>query len=125
MKFMLDTNFMMVPGQFKLDIYEKLREFGNAELYTTSLSLAELVKIADGKGRDAGSARIGLILLKREGVKVIPSEDSNADEAIKRIAVKDSMVVCTADKKLKDVLKKNGVKVMSLRQGRYLEIEKS
>lgn len=124
MKVLLDTNFLMIPGQFKVDIYEQLRELGAAELYATHMSVEELEKLATGRGKNAANARIALMLLKREGVRIMPSgKTKDADEAIRRIARREGMAVCTADRRLKLELRKRGIKVISLRQKKYLGFE--
>ena len=147
MKFLLDTNFLMIPGQFRVDIYEQLRGFGPADLYVTELSVRELDKLAMGHGRNASHARVALLLMRKEGVKIIPSGktstsrlrgtllgahqpswlrlrgQSAADEAIRRIAKREGMVVCTADKALKASLRKRGIRVVVLRQRKYLGFE--
>jgi len=133
MKFLLDTNFLMIPGQFRVDIYEQLRGFGPADLYVTELSVRELDKLAMGHGRNAANARVALMLMRKEGIKIIPSGktstsrlrgQSAADEAIRRIAKREGMVVCTADKALKASLRKRGIRVVVLRQRKYLGFEK-
>ena len=123
MKFILDTNFLMIPGQFKVDVYEQLRGFGKPDIYVIRQSVAELEKLAKGRGKDAANARIALLLVKREGVRIIPSGKGGADEAIRRLAKREGMVVCTADKKLKAGLRKRGIPVVSLRERKYLALE--
>jgi rRNA-processing protein FCF1 len=121
MKFLLDTNFLMVPGQFRADIYSQLRLNGRAELYAVDLSVQELEKIAGGRGRNGANARLALKLMKKEGVKIVKSgKITDADEAIRRIARREGMVVCTADKRLKFELERRDIRVVSLRQKKYL-----
>ncbi len=124
MKFLLDTNFLMIPGQFRVDIFEQLRGFGPADFYVSELSVRELDKLARGRGRNASHAKVALLLLKSEGVKIIPhGKERNADEAIRRIAKREGMAVCTLDRALKASLKRRGVRVVVLRQKKYLGFE--
>ena len=44
MKFLLDTNFLMIPGKFKVDVFSELEKFGKPELYTVSAVVRELEK---------------------------------------------------------------------------------
>ncbi len=114
MKFLLDANFLTIPGQFKVDVFRELEEFGKPELYTLNLVVKELEKL---KSRHA---RLALGLVKKEGVKILFSKTSNTDREIVRIASKGGFVVCTQDKKLIEKLKKKGISVVSLRQKRLL-----
>jgi rRNA-processing protein FCF1 len=124
MKFLLDTNFLMVPGQFKVDIYGQLRSAPfRVELYTIDLVVDELKRLASGRGRHASNARLAIRLLEREGVKVLPSgKPDSADEAIRRIARREGMVVCTADRRLKEELKRRKIPTLSLRKKKYLDM---
>jgi hypothetical protein len=123
-KFLLDTNFLMIPGQFHVDIFEQLRGFAPAEFHVSELSVKELEKIAKGRGKASSHANVALLIMKKEGVNVIPSgKTGNTDESIRRIARREGMIVCTADKALKARLKRAGVRVVVLRQKKYLGFE--
>ncbi|MBM3303712.1 MAG: DNA-binding protein [Candidatus Aenigmarchaeota archaeon] len=124
MKFLLDTNFLMIPAQFRVDVYEQLRGFGPSDFFVSELSVKELEKIAKGRGKAGSQARVALLLLKKEGVKVIPSgKTKHADESIRRIAKREGMIVCTMDKTLKARLRGAGIRVIVLRQRRHLGFE--
>ena len=119
MKILLDTNFMMLPGK-KVDIYEYLE---GKELLTLDLCMKELQKLAEGKKKDAGAARIGFLLAKNR-VKVIESRLKSADLGIISEAKKHKyLVVATNDRKLIKTLKKHGIRILRLRQGRMLAEE--
>ena len=123
MKFLLDTNFLMVPGQFRVDVYDQLRQMGPAELYVSELSVKELDRLAKKRGRNAACARVAMLLLRREGVKVVPAgREKHADDAIRHMAVTKGMAVCTADRALKASLLRRKVPVVVLRQRKYLVI---
>lgn len=119
-KFLLDANFLLVPGQFKVDVFEQLEEFGSGQLYTVNLVIDELERLAKGKGRSAAHARMALYLVKRKGVKILHTRGRSADVAIKRLAAKGYYTICTQDRALIKTLKKKGVSVISLRQKKYL-----
>ena len=124
MKFLLDTNFLMIPGQFRVDIFGQLEQLGPVDLCVTDLSVRELEKLAKNKGRKGAHARLALLLIQWEGVEVVPSgKTTHADEAIRRIAKREGMVVCTLDKGLKAALKRRGIRVVTLRQKKYLGFE--
>jgi rRNA-processing protein FCF1 len=122
MKFLLDTNFLLIPGQFRVDVFAELHKFGRPELFILDLVLKELDKIADGRGQDAGSARLGLALLKKNRVKMLKTHGRNTDSEIERIASEGNYAVCTQDKDLINKLRKEHIQVASLRQKKYLEL---
>lgn len=122
MKILLDTNFLLIPGKFKVDVFSELEKFGRPELYTLDIVVKELEKISNGKGKDAGNARVALSLLKKNKVKVLKTKNKNTDSEIERIASEDDYIVCTQDKKLIKKLKAEGVKIIFLRQKKKLEM---
>ena len=127
MKIILDTNFLLIPGKFKLDIFSELQKFGKPELYTLDLVIKELEKLSKGKGKDAGNAKLALTLVKRNKVKVlrtktrVPRHKINTDAEIERIASEEDYVVCTLDGELIGKLKNENVQMIRLRQKKYLE----
>ena len=122
-RFLLDANFLLIPGKFKVDIFDQLENFGKDQVYTLDLVTKELKGSAKGSGRDARHAKVGLYLVRKHGVKVLSTKEGSehTDAAIKRLAKKGYYTVCTQDRELIKRLKKEGVKVISLRQGRYLQ----
>ncbi len=119
-KIVLDANFLMVPAQFKLDIFEEIRRIMNEpyDLITMSPVAGELQKIASGKSKDAGTARVALELIKIHNVKVIDAS-GRADAAIMKICDRNT-VVCTQDKRLQNALKKKGVRILAMRKKSHL-----
>jgi len=121
MKFLLDANFLLAPVQFRVDIYSELARFGKHELYTLSLVLEELERMASGHSRKSRQAKLALALAKKAHVTVIQAR-GQADKAILRIA-KGKFVVCTQDTALKSRLRKSKIPVVTIRQKKYLAIE--
>ena len=122
-RFLLDTNFLAIPGKFKLDIYEQLGNFGKDQLYTIDLVVKELERMAIGAGKDARHARVAILMMKKSGVKVLHSESEgeHTDIVLRRFAKKVYYTVCTLDRALIKQLRDEKVPVISMRQGRYLE----
>ncbi len=118
MKILLDTNFLMLPAQRKVDIYAKLQR---NELITTKQCIKELQKIAKGKGKPAMHAKIALEMAENL-VKTVRSEGS-PDDAILDYAVENNCVVATNDRKLIESLKRHNIKIIRLRQGKLLTEE--
>ncbi len=120
-KVILDTNALMVPEQFGVDIFSELLRLGFTEYLVPAPVMRELEQLTTGadKGRDKAAARVGLGLAKQCGVVETPIE--NADRAIEEMAVSSNAAVFTNDKVLKKRLSSKGITVIYLRRGRYLE----
>jgi len=117
----LDTNALMMPEQFGIDIFGELERLGYFEFLVPSPVIDELNWIATSasSGRDKRSARValGLAAMCRE-IK----EPGEADLVLERLALRTGAAVLTSDKELKKRLISSGVTVIYLRQRRYLEI---
>ncbi len=122
MKFLLDTNFLLIPGIFRVDVFSELCKFGKPEMYTLDLVRKELETISKGTSKDSMSARLALQLLGMKGVSILNTSGGKTDEEIEKLAKIDNFIVCTQDKKLIQTLKREKVKVVSLRQKKYLQI---
>lgn len=120
MKVLLDANFFLIPGKFKVDVFREMRIFGRPEPCTIDLVVREVEKIAKEGGRDSKHAHLGLFLIDKEGVEIIKARGRDADKAIEKVAKEQKLVVCTQDRALAKRLRKDGVKVISLRQRKYL-----
>ena len=123
MKFLLDANFLMIPGKFRVDIFTELERFGKPELYTLDSVIKELEKLSASRGKDARYAKLGLTILKEKKIQPLPS-GKDTDSEIERVASEQGFAVCTQDKALKAKLLSRKVPVITLRQKKYLVIEK-
>ena len=66
-KILLDTNFLLIPSQFKVDIFSELERICifNYKLYVLDKTVDELKYIIEKqKGKHKEAAKIGLQLLK-------------------------------------------------------------
>jgi rRNA-processing protein FCF1 len=120
-KVLLDTNALMVPGQFGLDVFEELERLGYRRFLVPRPVLWELeslARLADSR-RDRTAARIGLKLA--EDCELVEAF-GGADEALVDLAQEAGAAVFTNDKELKKKLSTRGVTVIHLRQRRRLEI---
>jgi rRNA-processing protein FCF1 len=120
MKFLLDTNFLLIPGRFRVDVFREMEAFGKPELYTIDLVVKELERLAKGRGRDSKSARLGLELIRKKEVEVLKGCAGSADLELERLASEQDFAVCTQDRALQERLRNEGVVVIFLRQGRFL-----
>ncbi len=118
MKIIMDTNILFLPGQMKIDIFRELE--GN-ELIVLDSTLKELRKLAASKGKNGTSAKIAVELIKQKNISVASSKGGDTDTAIANYALAHGCAVATNDKKLMERLKKSGIKIMRMRQKKYLE----
>ena len=123
-KVILDTNFLLIPGLFKIDVFEEIKKImnGTYDLFIIDGTIAELNKIVDTKGvksKDKLNAKIGLELIRLKKVKKIHSNERNVDDAIVDKADKDT-IVATSDRELKRRLRKKNIGLISLRKKQYL-----
>ena len=111
----LDTNFLMLAYQFKVDIFGGLNELiGGYKAVTCRGVVSELRKLGSKKGSDAAAARYALRLIKLGGVEIEDNREG-VDEWIARYCKMHGAVACTVDKELVEKLKKEGVRVVVLR----------
>ena len=119
-KVIIDTNGMMVPGQFGVDIFSELGRLGFDKCFVTRASVRELDKIREkGKGKDKNAAKIALSLLER---CTIIEKNGYADDIIMDIAVDTNMAVLTNDIELKKRLCSKGITNVYLREKTRLSI---
>ena len=124
MKAILDTNALMAIEQFGVDIFSELQRLGYNECLVPTSVLAELRNLAAKAniGGDKIAARVALELAKR--CSVIGEAGVDADFDVESLAISKGAAVFTNDKALKKRLFSNGITVIYLRQGRYLEATK-
>src|SRR3989344_3808818 len=123
-RIILDTNFLMIPWQFSVDIFsefDRICSF-NYKLYIFEEAINELRGIMNGSnssGKDKKAAEFALILIKLKNISVIKSKKKDADSLILENASEDDFVA-TQDMQLKRELVKKGVSLIVLRKKKYL-----
>jgi len=118
-KIILDTNFLTIPYQFNVDIFEEINRImeEDYELITLDKVVEELKKMK--KGKDTIAARIGLELIEKKNIKVIKTDEKKVDNAIVKLADKNT-TVATNDRDLRRRLKNKNVKVLYLRSKKHI-----
>ena len=118
-KIILDTNFLTIPYQFNVDIFEEIDRImeEDYELITLDKVVEELKKMK--KGKDTIAARIGLELIEKKNIKVIKTDEKKVDNAIVKLADKNT-TVATNDRDLRRRLKNKNVKVLYLRSKKHI-----
>ena len=116
----IDTNGMMIPGQFGIDIFSELKRLGFDSCLIAGASIRELEKIyAQARGKDRMAAKIALSLA---GMCKIIEKKGFADDIIADVAVDTGAAVLTNDIELKKRLCSKGVTIIHLREKTHLSI---
>ncbi len=134
---LLDTNFLLIPGQFGVDVFSELVRICDFPFEPAVLAetLSELERLADGKAAaafDRRAAKLGIRLIKARGVRVIGTDRKvfkSADKAILGFAEEGNkgsskpVIVATQDRVLKGKLASRGVRLVVLRQRQRLVLQ--
>lgn len=119
-KVVIDTNGLMMPGQFGVDIFSELERLGFSTCLVLRASIRELERIcARGRGRDKAAAKVALSLADR---CTVVEKEGNADDIIVNVAVDEGAAVLTSDIYLKKRLCIKGVTIVHLREKTHLSI---
>ncbi|ASJ03913.1 PIN domain-containing protein [Thermococcus barossii] len=123
-----DTNFLLVPGQFGVDIIGELNRVLDVRfrIAVPNVVLQELEVIErKSRGKDLMAIRMAKKLAERfETLDIGRFGERPIDDQIFEFAVKNErVVVCTNDKGLKRRLREMGIPVIYLRSKKILELE--
>ena len=128
-KVILDTNFLFIPGDIGVDVFSEIERIMREpyELCVMDSTIKELENliITTAKQKQGLNAKLGLILIKQKNLKTINGSSNNyADASILEYAAKnpEKTIIATQDKDLKQKLKKIPVRIITLRQKKYLEM---
>ena len=122
-KIILDTNFLLIPSQFNVDIFAEIDRIvlEKYELYIVDKTIDELEEIInkkDQKQKDKMAAKLALQLIKAKNLKVIKTqEDLIVDDIIVKLK---GYTVATQDIGLKKRLK---TQIITLRSKKKLIIQ--
>lgn len=124
----LDTNVLLIPGQFRVDIFSEIFRICSFryELCVLDMSIAEIKGIiASGSVKDKAAARLALQLINAKKPRILSPKTAtfkNVDETILDLAAKEQAIIATQDKELRSKLRRLGIKVIVLKQKKYLEL---
>lgn len=121
-KIILDTNFLMILGQFKIDIISEIDSLLDEphEIFITPSVRKELERLAERKSKDGGNAVLALRLIENKKIKMMDVRGS-VDDSLVKAADKD-WIVGTNDIELRKRLKNKGIKTIYLRAKKHLAI---
>jgi uncharacterized protein len=123
-KVILDANALMMPAQFQVDIFDELRSLlGSYEPVVLSGVINELSGLSREKGRDGAAARCGLALGEKcTLVETGDLKSESVDAQVIEYAARNSCIVVTNDRRIRDALFARGIGVISLRNQKKLEL---
>jgi len=122
----MDTNFLMIPAQFKVDIFDEIDRVCNFKhkFYVLDKTVDELKKLGDSRGKKGACARLALDFIKVFKISIMDTskfKETHPDDVIVKLVNKD-FVVATQDIGLKRRLKKKKIPIITLRQKKYLKL---
>jgi hypothetical protein len=126
-KVIFDSNFLAIPGEFRIDIFEEVEKLLDTRIDGIILSpvLDELEKMSRSKSvKKAKMAMLALDFAKKlRNVRVTLEQNEEVDNLILRTAKEMRCPVATNDKKLKKKLRDIKLPVIYLRQRSRIVIE--
>jgi len=129
LKVIFDSNFLFVPIQFKIDIFQGVLNLLNRKIEPVILSATydELKKMTDeASPKLRRQAELALKLAQNcRIVNVERGKDETSDDVILRVADRWRCPVATNDRALKQRLRDISIPVIYLRQKSRLELEGS
>ena len=124
-KVLCDTNFLLIPIRFGVDILAETTEAVNdiVEFYVSS-KVVEEIKLLISNAKPGLERELRFALNMANRFKIIEDDSSlSVDDSLIQLAEKNNMILGTVDKELRKKAKKSGVKVVFLRQGRRLLLD--
>ncbi len=125
-KVILDSNFLMIPFQFNLDVFQEIEYLlqKKVDFIVPSAVKSELTGISARGGEGAPEASLALQLASRcRVVEVTLDSNETVDDAIVKSSQKLRAVVATTDIELKKRLRAINVPVVYLRDKSKLEVD--
>ena len=114
----IDTNFLLVPHQFGINIIEQLERLIEVphEMVVSSAIIHELNGIAKNRGKTGAAARVALQAVEKKKIRCIESQEKDADTWIMVYCSENpGTIVCTNDVELKHKLKGLTVRIVVMR----------
>lgn len=112
----LDTNFLLIPFRFRINIIRELDYLIEAShrYVISSRTLDELEKLGRSVGKDGMAARLALKMVQASGITVV-KDSAHVDDWIAAYARGNNAIVCTNDRGLRKRLREMDIKVVTLK----------
>jgi rRNA-processing protein FCF1 len=123
LKIVLDTNFLVHAVTFGVDVFSELERILDVK-YTVCIldrSLDELEKlINEAKFSEKKASKVALGLIKSKNINIIPTRSNKSVDDLLVALNPKTNAVATQDRELKSRLKKQKIKVFTIRQKKYI-----
>ena len=126
-KVILDTNFLLIPGEFGVDIFSEINrimiEPYEVCILKKSMDELEILIQRMGKKKEALNAKLGFIMAKQKGLKTLrSSSEAYADDELLEFvkANPKGVVVATQDAELKKKILNASGRIIELKQKSHL-----
>ncbi|MEM2273310.1 MAG: DNA-binding protein [Candidatus Bathyarchaeia archaeon] len=122
----LDTNFLFLPFQFKVDIFSGIEALiGKFEPIVLSTTIDELRKLSKSKSIKARRLALSAMELTKKCriMEVNVRSGESYDDVLLRVAKENDCMVATNDRALRKNLRKAGIATIFLRQRAFLQID--
>ena len=111
----IDTNFLLVPYQFGIDIFRQVDELiPNVHMVIASSIVDELENLSKKKSKTGNAAKLAMKLLAMQKIEIVGTE-LPADKWIFTYAKMHRAIVCTNDRRLRQKIKRMRLKCIVLR----------
>jgi len=123
----LDSNFLFIPGQFGVDIFEELqRLFEGPVRCVVPAPVTEELRLLRREAKPKARKMVDFALALTGRCEVAEEnllQGEMVDDAILRLAQRWGCPVATNDAQLRKRLRAEGIPVIYLRQRAYLEVD--
>jgi len=114
----LDSNALLIPFHFKVDVFSELVKLG----HIPATILPVINELKGLEKRRLKGATLAIELSRR--CKILDAAlGGSVDEVLIKTALKYKAAIVTNDKELQSKLRQNNIPVIQLRQLKYLEVD--
>ena len=124
-RILVDTNFLLIPVRFKVDIFTGSSDAVNdlTEFYVSSRVLNE-IRLLKEKSKPSFVKELRLAETYAGQCTLIEDPgDGEVDDSLVNLASRERMVLGTTDSELRQKARNAGVKVIYLKQRNYLVLD--
>ena len=112
---LFDTSFLIEAVQSPGSLLYLEKQFNEYPFYISESVIKELMQLAEGKNVKSKKAKLALNYIKDKRFKRVNSVSENPDEDIILLAKENMFIVATGDREIREVLLKEGVKIIYLK----------
>lgn len=124
-KILCDTNFLLIPLRFGVDVFNEADETLNdlTEFFVSSRVLDEINLLREGAKPSFEKELLFALKMAELCVLICDESVTQVDDSLVQLAKNNKMVLGTTDSELRKKAREEGVRVIYLRQRRYLVLD--